>query len=287
MLLLLLAAHAHMDWLLLVGICAIIGAASGFIAGLLGVGGGLVLVPALILLFDLLYSKGASFASLGLTTTVAVATSLACVFVTTVMSGAAQWRRGHVHLPAARRWAPFLVVGGAFSGWFAPALPEIAIRLFIAVLVLTVAIILSTRWQPKPGRNFPGRTPSALMAGFTGFFSGVAGIAGGNMMVPTFMYFNLPIHHAMGTSSFLGPFVALSGVIAYISRGWAQTASDVALLGFVHLPAFAAITLGALFFAPLGVRFAHGRSPEILRTLLVIFLIAASLRMSYSALDVF
>ncbi len=287
MLPLLWARRASMDWLLLFGACVVIGAASGFIAGLLGVGGGLVIVPALVLLFDLVYSGSGPLASLGLTTTVAVATSLACVFVTTVMSGAAQWRRGHVHLPAARRWAPFVVVGGALSGWFAPTLPEVAIRLFIAVLVFTVAIILSTQWQPKPGRNFPGRVPSAIMAGFTGLFSGAAGIAGGNMMVPTFMYFNLPIHHAMGTSSFLGPFVALSGVIAYISRGWTETADDALLLGFVHLPAFAAITLGALFFAPMGVRFAHSRRPEILRTLLVIFLVAASLRMSYSAVDVF
>lgn len=279
--------RSSMDWLLLLAVCVFIGAASGFIAGLLGVGGGLVIVPALILLFDLMYPDNGPLASRGLTTTVAVATSLACVFVTTVMSGWAQWRRSHVHLPAARRWAPFLVLGGALSGWFAPALPEVAIRLFIAVLVFTVAIILSTRWQPTPGSDLPGRPLSALMAGCTGFFSGVAGIAGGNMMVPTFMYFNLPIHHAMGTSSFLGPFVALSGVIAYIGRGWTDTAGDAVLLGYVHVPAFAAITLGALFFAPLGVRFAHQRSPRILRALLAVFLIAAALRMGYSALDVF
>ena len=275
-----------MDWLILATACLVIGTASGFLAGLLGVGGGLVIVPALIFLFDAL-SAGEVLALQDLTTTIAVATSLACILVTTAMSGLAQLRRGQVNMSAARRWAPFLVLGSALSGITAPALPEVAIRLFIAVLVLTVAIILSTRWQPTPGRTFPGPAASGVMAACTGFFSGVAGIAGGNMMVPTFMYFNLPIHHAMGTSSFLGPFVALSGVVAYTIHGWAKTSDEAMLLGYVHLPAFAAITLGALFSAQLGVRFAHGRSPEILRRLLVVFLIAAALRMGYSAVDVF
>lgn len=272
-----------MEWLLLITACLVIGAASGFVAGLLGVGGGLVIVPALIVLFDFF----GLFSAQGLTTVIAVATSLACVVVTTAMSGWAQWRRGHVHLPAVRGWAPFLVLGSAVSGVTAPALPEVAIRLFIAVLVLTVAIILSTRWQPRPGREFPGRAGNSVMAGCTGFFSGIAGIAGGNIMVPTFMYFNLPIHRAMGTSSFLGPFVAIAGVIGYTLRGWSDAALDATLLGYVHLPAFIAITFGSLFFAPLGVCFAHGRSPGILRKLLVLFLIAAALRMGYAAVDVF
>ena len=281
------ALVADMEWIVFLTACLMIGAASGFIAGLLGVGGGLIIVPALILLFDFTPIGGAWYASTGLTTTIAVSTSLACVLITTAMSGLAQLRRRHVNLSAARRWAPCLVLGSALSGITAPALPEVGIRLFIAVLVLTVAIILSTRWQPKPGRAFPGHAASGVMAGFTGYFSGVAGIAGGNMMVPTFMYFNLPIHHAMGTSSFLGPFVAFSGVVAYTLRGWTETQADALLFGYINLPAFVAITLGSLFFAPLGVRFAHGRSPEILRRLLVIFLVLAALRMGYSAVDVF
>ena len=276
-----------MDWLLLIFTCLVIGAASGFIAGLLGVGGGLIIVPALILLFDAMDQSGGLFPGGSITTLVAVATSLACVMVTTGLSGFAQLRRGHVHALAARRWAPFLVLGSALSGFAAPALPEAAIRLFIATLVLTVAIILSTRWTPEPSRAFPGSVASGVMGTATGFASGFAGIAGGNMMIPSFLYFNVPIHSAMGTSSFLGPFVALSGVFGYTLRGWSETTSDPLLFGYIHLPAFLAITAACVYFAPMGVRFAHRHSPEFLRRLLVIFLILASLRMGYSAIDVF
>lgn len=276
-----------MDWLLLIFTCLFIGAASGFIAGLLGVGGGLIIVPALILLFDAVAKSGGLFPVDSITTLVAVATSLACVTVTTGLSGLVQLRRGHVYVPAVRRWAPFLVLGSALSGFAAPLLPEALIRLFIGALVLTVAIILSTRWTPSPGRAFPGAAASGVMGVTTGFASGIAGIAGGNMMIPSFMYFNVPIHSAMGTASFLGPFVALSGVVGYTLRGWSDTASDPLLFGYLHLPAFVAITAACVFFAPLGVRFAHRRSPEVLRRLLVIFLLLASLRMGFSAIDVF
>ncbi len=275
-----------MEWILLISTCVFIGAASGFIAGLLGVGGGLIIVPALILLFDAMDHGGGLFPGVEITTLVAVATSLACVLVTTGLSGFVQLRRGRVHSIAVRRWAPFLVVGGTLSGFAAPSLPDAAIRLFIAILVLTVAIILSTRWTPEPSRAFPSAAASGFMATATGFASGVAGIGGGNMMIPSFMYFNVPIHSAMGTSSFLGPFVALSGVVGYILRGWSETAGDPLLIGYVHLPAFAAITAACVFFAPLGVRFAHDHSPQILRRMLVILLVVASLRMGLSAFDV-
>ena len=276
-----------MDWLLLISMCLLIGSASGFVAGLLGVGGGIIIVPALILLFDSLSAGNGLFASNSLTTIVAVATSLACVLVTTALSGWSQLRHGRVHMVAVRRWAPFLIIGSALSGFAAPELPEAVIRLFIATLVLSVAIILACRWTPPAARELPGPAASGAMGAATGFASGIAGIGGGNLMIPSFLYFNIPIHAAMGTSSFLGPSIALSGVFGYILRGWQETTGDPSLLGYVHLPSFAVISLAALFFAPMGVRFAHARSPEALRRLLVVLLFAGSLRMGFSAIDVF
>ena len=276
-----------MDWLLLISMCTLIGSVSGFIAGLLGVGGGIIIVPALILLFDSLAAGKGFFTSNSLTTLVAVATSLACVLVTTTLSGLAQLRHGRVHVVAARRWAPFLIIGSALSGFAAPELPEAVIRLFIATLVLSVAIILASRWTPPARSELPGTAVSGALGGATGFASGIAGIGGGNLMIPSFIYFNIPIHSAMGTSSFLGPSVALSGVVGYVLRGWQETQGDASLLGYVHLPAFLAISAAALFFAPLGVRFAQERSPAVLRRLLVVLLFAGAARMAYSAFDVF
>ncbi len=276
-----------LDWLLIAVICLFIGAVSGFVAGLLGVGGGLIIVPALILVFDLFAYRAGLFPAEELATLVAVATSLACVTVTTGLAGAAQLRRGQVHMPAVRLWAPGLICGSLLSGFLASALPEAAIRVFIAVLVLLVAIILSTRWVPKPGRAFPGRVTSSAMGGFTGCVSGIAGIAGGNLMIPSFLYFNVPIHSAMGTASFLGPCVALFAALGYALRGWSETQADPLMLGYIHLPVFALISIACVVFAPMGVRFAHANSPELLRRLLLIFLTIASVRMGLSAFDVF
>lgn len=267
--------------------CLVIGSMSGFVAGLLGVGGGIIIVPALIVLFDSLVAGEGPFASSGFTTLVAVATSLACVLVTTALSGFAQLRHGRVHGTAVRRWAPFLIIGSALSGFAAPELPEALVRLFIATLVLSVAIILASRWTPPAKSELPGPAASGALGVVTGFASGIAGIGGGNLMIPSFIYFNVPIHSAMGTSSFLGPSVALSGVIGYVLRGWQETQGDASLFGYVHLPAFAAISIAALFFAPLGVRFAQARSPRVLRRLLVLLLFAGALRMAYSVIDVF
>lgn len=254
-----------------------IGAVSGFLGGLLGIGGGVVIVPALIVLLDLaiLFDPHAA-------TAVAVATSLACIVFTSLSAALTQIRAQMVDWLIVRRWAGFLIVGSFLSGSFAAALPTVLFRGFIGCFLLFVALVMLTSWKPSAHRTVPGTGLSALLGIGGGLISGIAGIGGGNVIVPTLIYFNTPVHRATATSSTLGVPIALAGVLGYIISGWGNEAGEW-MLGWVYLPAFAAIVATSMVFAPVGVKVAHRVAPLPLRRSFGALLILVSGRMLYSA----
>ncbi len=259
------------------GSCVAIGAVSGFLGGLLGIGGGVVIVPALILLFDL-----AGLFDTHDATAVAVATSLACIVFTSLSAATTQIRANMVDWPIVRRWALFLVLGSFLSGSFAAELPTVLFRGFIGAFLLFVAFVMLTSWKPSAHRTAPGQALSAALGTGGGLVSGIAGIGGGNVIVPTLIYFNTPVHRATATSSTLGVPIALAGALGYILSGWGRESTDW-MLGWVYLPAFAAIVVAAMAFAPLGVKTAHRVAPLPLRRAFGVLLILVSGRMLYSA----
>lgn len=262
------------------GSCIAIGALSGFLGGLLGIGGGVVIVPALIVLFDLAGLFGAHDA-----TAVAVATSLACIVFTSLSAAATQIRAEMVEWPIVRRWAAFLVIGSFLSGSFAAQLPTLAFRGFIGAFLLFVAFVMLTSWKPSAHRQFPGGGLAAALGTAGGLISGIAGIGGGNVIVPTLIYFNTPVHRATATSSTLGVPIALAGALGYVISGWGLV--DVQwMLGWVYLPAFAAIMAASMLLAPVGVKVAHRVAPLPLRWAFGVLLIFVSMRMLYSAVFV-
>ncbi len=259
--------------------CLAIGLASGFLGGLLGIGGGIVIVPALILLFDI-----SRFLPLAESTAVAVATSLGCILFTSLSAAIAQVRAGRVEWRIVRRWLGPVVLGAAFAGWFAPQLPGGVLRLFIGSFLGAVSIVLLTRWQPPPGRRFPGPVPAAGLGLGAGFSAGMAGIGGGNVMVPTMIYFNIPVHRATATSSSLGVPLAAAGALGYMALATPLPSAPSGLVGYVHLPTCLALIVGAVLAAPLGVRLAARLQPDRLRQLFGALLTLASLRMLWTAL---
>jgi uncharacterized membrane protein YfcA len=259
------------------GSCVAIGAVSGFLGGLLGIGGGVVIVPTLIVLFDLAGLLGAHDA-----TAAAVATSLACIIFTSVSAATAQVRAAMVDWAIVRRWAAFLVIGSFLSGSLAALLPTLVFRGFIGVFLLFVAFVMLTSWKPSPHRTRPGVGLSALLGTGGGLVSGIAGIGGGNVIVPTLVYFNTPVHRATATSSTLGVPIALAGTLGYVVSGWGRHPADW-MLGWVYLPAFVAIVIGSMACAPLGVKVAHRVAPLPLRRTFGVLLIFVSARMLYSA----
>jgi uncharacterized membrane protein YfcA len=257
--------------------CVAIGAVSGFLGGLLGIGGGVVIVPALIVLFDLADLFGPHNA-----TAIAVATSLACIVFTSISAASAQIRARMVDWDIVKGWAFFLVIGSFLSGSLAAQLPTLVFRGFIGLFLLFVAFVMLTSWKPSAHRTKPGPLLAGLLGTGGGLVSGIAGIGGGNVIVPTLIYFNTPVHRATATSSTLGVPIALAGALGYILSGWGQEPAEW-MFGWVYLPAFAAIMVAAITFAPVGVKVAHSVAPLPLRRAFGILLIFVSGRMLYSA----
>lgn len=266
-----------MNHFFFIGSCVGIGVVSGFLGGLLGIGGGVVIVPLLIVLLDLL-----AFLPPDDVTAVAVATSLGCVLFTSLSAALAQIRARMVDWSIVRRWAPFLVAGSLLSGPVATALPVGAFRGFIGLFLLFVAFVMLTRWRPSPHRQPPGVGLSALLGTTGGLVSGMAGIGGGNVIVPTLIYFNVPVHRATATSSTLGVPIALAGTLGFVGVGFDQQLGP-GMVGYLYVPGFLAIVTAAVLTAPLGVKTAHAVAAQPLRRLFGLLLVVASSRMLYSA----
>ncbi|MFP6814696.1 MAG: sulfite exporter TauE/SafE family protein [Pseudomonadales bacterium] len=267
-----------MNHLFFFGSCVAIGVVSGFLGGLLGIGGGVVIVPALIILFDALFLFSPEIA-----TPVAVATSLACIIFTSISAAFTQMRANMVDWPVVRRWAGFLVLGSFAASFIAIALNTATFRTLIGCFLLFVSFVMLTNWKPSAHRRFPGPLLSAGFAAAGGVVSGIAGIGGGNVVVPTLLYFNIPVHRATATSSTLGVPIATAGTLGYIFTGWGKDLGADNMLGYVYVPAFIAIVMATMFTAPLGVWVAHRLPPLPLRRGFGVLLILVSARMLYSA----
>ena len=250
---------------------------SGFLGGLLGIGGGIVIVPALIILFD-----WTGLLPMAHSTPAAVATSLACILFTSLSAAYAQLRARRVEWMIVRRWVAPVTCGAAAAGYLAPLLPVPVFRGFIGLFLGLVSVVMLTRWTPHPHRSFPAPAAAGGIGFGAGLVSGVAGIGGGNVMVPTMIYFNTEVHRATATSSCLGAPLAAAGALAYILFAPPIAVADH-MLGYVHLPSFAVIVVGAIAAAPLGVWTAHRINAPSLRRLFGVLLILAALRMMQSA----
>lgn len=267
-----------MNHFFFIGSCVGIGVLSGFLGGLLGIGGGVVIVPLLIVLLDLL-----AFLPPDDVTAVAVATSLGCVLFTSLSAAATQVRAKMVEWHIVRRWTPFLVLGSFLAGWVATALPVLVFRGFIGSFLLFVAFVMLTRWRPDAHRRQPGIALSAVLGSAGGLVSGMAGIGGGNVVVPTLIYFNTPVHRATATSSTLGVPIALAGTLGYVSVGLDRDLGP-GMAGYLYVPGFLAIVSAAVLMAPLGVKVAHRVEAQPLRRAFGVLLVLVSARMLYSAL---
>jgi len=265
-----------LDQFFFIACCAVVGILSGFLGGLLGIGGGVVIVPALVVLLDQLGLFPAS-----VVTPIAVATSLACVVFTSLSAALAQLRAGNVDWIVARRWTAPLVVGSYAAGWIATALPLLVFRALIGGFLTFVAFVMLTSWRPAPHRQLPGPAGSALVGGAGGLIAGIAGIGGGNVIVPALVYFNTPLHRAAATSSALGVPVALAGCLGYLSVG-AGIDLGPGMLGYVYLPGFAAIVGVAMLMAPLGVAAAQRIEPLPLRRVFGFVLLLLAAHMLYA-----
>ncbi len=250
-----------------------LGACAGIFAGLLGIGGGLVIVPALLYLL-----AGQSLPPQHLMH-VALATSLACIIFSGIASAAAHHGHGSVEWPVFRRLAPGVALGTLLGSLLASLLPTEALKLAFVGFVAYAGTQLLLDLSPPVGRALPGRPALTGIGALIGGMSSLVGIGGGTLTVPLLVACNRGMRQAVGTSAAVGLPIALAGTLGYAIAGWGVPGLPPHTLGYVHLPAMAGITAGSLLTAPLGARLAHALPVASLKKLFALLLYAPGLHM--------
>ena len=230
----------------------LLGGGAGFLAGLLGVGGGMIMVPFLTMIFS---HRGVAP---GPALKMAIATSMAPIMFTSLSSVRAHHRRGAVRWDLVRRLAPGLVIGGlvAGAGAFTVLKGPVLAMLFAAFVGFSATQMLRNR-RPQPSRQMPGPLGAGAAGGVIGFFSGLVGAGGAFISVPFMTWCNVAIHQAVATSAALGFPIATANTLGYVVAGWHLPSLLPGSVGYLMLPALLTIAVGSMLTAPLGARVAH------------------------------
>lgn len=253
----------------------LIGAVSGLLAGLFGIGGGLVIVPALNLFF-------AAFA-LGIPAQArmhfAIGSSLAVIVFTAVSSMWAHHRRGAVLWPAVRRLVPGIVAGGLFGAALADAMNNRLLEATFGAFVVAIALYMVLGHRPRASRPLPGWTGFLGAGTVIGTVSALAGIGGGVLTVPFLVWRTVSLRTAVGTAAACTMPVALAGATGFVLTGLDLAQPVTWASGYIYWPAVVGISLASVLTAPLGARLAHGLPVTQLRRAFALLLIVVGLRM--------
>ena len=266
------------QWLILGVAMLATGAVAGVLAGLFGIGGGIVIVPVLETTLGFIGVDPA------IRMHVAVGTSLATIVPTSISSARAHHMRKSVDVEIVRRWAVFVLLGALLGAWIASRVHSDVLAIVFATLALLVA--LKMLFLPE-SRNFTEAVPRGplvpVIPTSIGCFSSMMGIGGGTFSVMTLTLFNEPIHRAVGTAALFGLVISLPGMLGFVAAGWGDPRIPAGSLGYVNLIGFACIAPATVLAAPLGAKIAHALSARRLNMLFGTFLVIASIRLFYRA----
>jgi uncharacterized protein len=255
-----------------------IGALSGVLAGLFGVGGGAVMVPALMLLFGALGIGGDWMAHL------AVGTSLATIIGTGAASTLAHHRRGGVRWDLVWPLAPGIVIGAlagaALAGW----IPGLWLQRIFAVFLAYVGVrlLMTPAASVAASRPLPGRAGLAGVGSGIGMLSSLVGIGGGTLTVPFLSSRGIGMRQAVGTSAACGLPIAVAGALGFVLTGWGRAGLPAFSTGFVYWPAVLAMLVASMPVAPLGARLAHALPVALLKRLFGILLLLIAARLAFA-----
>jgi uncharacterized membrane protein YfcA len=236
-----------------------LGAICGFLAGLLGIGGGMVLVPLLTALFAAEHFPPEHLVHM------AVATATAAMTFTALSSARAHARKGVVLWHVVAVVAPGIVVGALIGPQIASALPTRAFAAVFGLFVFFSATRMVRAARPQAHRELPGKANLIGLGAIIGGVSSLLGAGGGFISIPYLVRRNVPIHHAVATSAVLGLPIAVAGATGFILAGLRQTDLPRWSAGYVYLPAMAAIVVASMLVAPFGAALAHRWSAVTLR----------------------
>jgi len=255
-----------------------VGALAGILAGLLGIGGGLVIVPMLVFCFT--WQKIPSDLMMHL----ALGTSMASIMFTAVSSFWAHHQRGAVHWMVVRRIVLGIFVGTFLGTCIAARLSTGLLKIFFVVFLYYVAIQMLTGRKPKGSRQLPGSFGMFGIGNVIGAISSLVGIGGGTLSVPFMIWCNMSVHHAIGTSAAIGFPIAVAGTVGYVYNGLGAAGLPPYAVGYVYLPALFGLVCASVLTAPLGVRLAHSLPVDRLKRIFAFLLLMVATRMLWSIL---
>lgn len=251
----------------------LVGALVGVIAGLFGVGGGLIVVPFLVFIF-----RGQGMPP-EIIMHLAIGTSLATIMVTSLSSVRAHHRHGAVLWPVCLKLTPGIIAGTLLGAAIVDQLPNNTLRIIFGVFELLVAAQIGLGIKTAPHRQLPGRVGMSATGGVIGAVSAIVGIGGGTLTVPFLVWCSIGIRQSVATSAACGLPIAVAGTIGFIIAGWNAAQLPTWSTGYIYWPAFAGIALASVLFAPLGAKLAHTLPADKLKRFFALFLAALGLRM--------
>lgn len=256
----------------------VLGAVIGFAAGLLGIGGGMLLVPFLTMLLPL------AGVPIELVVHAAIATSMATIVFTSMSSLRAHHKHGAIRWDIVTVMGPGLVIGGILSGGAVFAyLSGAWLSLVFAVFVAYSASKMLMGKAPPATNVMPGKLTTAGAGVGIGFISGLLGAGGGFLSVPFMVRGNVAMHNAVATSAALGFFIAIANSVGYVFSGMSQTSSQDGMIGFIYWPALVLVSALSVLTAPLGARCAHALPVKSLKRVFAFLLFSLAAYMLYEA----
>ena len=253
-----------------------LGAFVGVLAGLLGVGGGLVIVPILVIAFEFQNIPSE------ITMHLALGSSLASIIFTSISSFMAHHKRGAVDWQTVRRIVIGVMTGTFIGSCFVALLPTNILKGSFVIFLFFVAYQFLTNKKPKPSRELPGVWGMFFAGNVIGAISSLVGIGGGSVSVPFMIWCNVAVHRAIGTSAAIGLPIAIAGAAGFVYNGWENALLPQYAVGFVYLPALVGIAAVSVLTAPLGVKLAHSLPVGKLKKIFALLLIVVGVKMIFS-----
>lgn len=257
----------------------LLGAVAGFLGGMFGVGGGTVLVPVLLMLFEAQHFPAEH------TMHLALGSSMAVILFTSIASARKHHQHGAVEWRVVLGISPGILLGTAIGSLVAASISPHFLTLFFALFMYFAATQILLNVRPHAARQLPGIAGMTLMGTFTGWVSTLVSVGGGTLTVPFLIWCNVPIRHAIGTASAIGFPIAAGGTLGYIFTGMHTTGLPSFSLGYVYLPAMLSCALVSIVTAPIGAKTAHRTNVGLLRKIFAVLLLALATKLLWKVLS--
>jgi len=253
--------------------CLALGSLVGFLAGLLGIGGGLIIVPALVYLLPMVGVSGEVVMPM------ALATSLGAIVITSASAALAHHSKKNIPWPLAKPLMVLVALGALLGAFIADSLSSQTLTTFFSIVVVLLAVYMLLSINASKERALPATYVLQGLSFVTGIVASLMGIAGGAILVPMLSFFGVSVRHSIGIATACGVMVALFGSLGFIITGYNLTDLPSWSLGYIYLPALLGIVISSSIVAPLGVKYASKLPVKTLKKFFAVFLIFVALKM--------